>query len=223
MADRTTPRPVPRTRLRVPARVKLGVAVAVPLSIAAGVAAGSRLPSVLGSGDSLVAHHASAATPGRVGAGTAESVTAGPYFPVSGDDWDFGEADARFGASRAGHTHEGQDVFAKKGTPLIAVRTGIVIDEASADSAYSGGRGNFIAIYSELDDRTYVYFHMQQRSPLREGDPVTAGDIVGALGCTGACWGNHLHFEIRLGRGVERKPIDPLPFLRSWGPAPGAG
>ena len=49
-----------------------------------------------------------------------------------------------------------------------------------------------------------------------------AGDTVGALGCTGSCWGNHLHFEIRLGRGVERKPIDPLPYLRRWGPAPGA-
>jgi murein DD-endopeptidase MepM/ murein hydrolase activator NlpD len=223
MADRIQSRPVPRRTLRVPTRVKLGVAVAVPLSIAAGVTGGSRLPSVLGGSESLAAHHAAAASPGRVGAGTAESVTAGPYFPVTGDDWDFGGPEARFGAMRAGHAHEGQDVFARKGTPLVAVRTGIVIDEASAHSAYSGGRGNFIAIYSELDDRTYVYFHMQERSPLRAGDPVTAGDPVGALGCTGSCWGNHLHFEIRLGSGLERKPIDPLPFLRKWTPAPGSG
>jgi murein DD-endopeptidase MepM/ murein hydrolase activator NlpD len=97
----------------------------------------------------------------------------------------------------------------------------VVVDEASAESAYSGGRGNFIAIYSEVDDRTYVYFHMRHRSPLREGDLVRAGDPVGEVGCTGSCWGTHLHFEIRLGRGVEAKPIDPLPFLRDWPRAPG--
>jgi murein DD-endopeptidase MepM/ murein hydrolase activator NlpD len=62
---------------------------------------------------------------------------------------------------------------------------------------------------------------MRQRSPLREGDQVAAGDPVGAVGCTGSCWGNHLHFEVRMGRGVEGKPIDPLPLLRRWEPGPG--
>jgi murein DD-endopeptidase MepM/ murein hydrolase activator NlpD len=92
----------------------------------------------------------------------------------------------------------------------------VVVEEAPAQSALSGGRGNYVAIYSPAGDRTYVYFHMQHRSPLRQGDGVGAGDPVGAMGCTGSCYGTHLHFEVRLGRGTEAKPTDPLPLLRDW-------
>jgi murein DD-endopeptidase MepM/ murein hydrolase activator NlpD len=201
----------------VPTRIKLGALLAVASSVVAGVTGASRLPSVLSDGDLPAVAARAGATGGdeRLGPGTAASVIAGPVYPVDGH-FDYGEADAKFGAWRGGRRHEGQDVFAKGGTPLVAVRTGVVVEEARAESAYSGGRGNFIAIYSEIDDRTYVYFHMRGRSPLREGDAVGAGDPVGAIGCTGSCWGNHLHFEIRLGRGVEGKPIDPLPLLRDW-------
>jgi murein DD-endopeptidase MepM/ murein hydrolase activator NlpD len=207
----------PRRRLRVPTRVKLGALLAAASALVAGVAGASRLPSALSDGG-LPAVAARAGVSGgdeRLGPGTAASVTEGPVYPVVGR-FDYGEADARFGAWRGGRRHQGQDVLAKPGTPLVAVRTGVVVEEASAQSAYSGGRGNFIAIYSELDDRTYVYFHMRRRSPLREGDAVAAADPVGAVGCTGSCWGDHLHFEVRLGRGVEGKPIDPLPLLRDW-------
>jgi murein DD-endopeptidase MepM/ murein hydrolase activator NlpD len=117
---------------------------------------------------------------------------------------------------RAGRSHEGQDVFANAGTPLVAVAEGVVIEEAGAQSALSGGRGNYVAIHSQADDRTYVYLHMRHRSPLRQGDAVRAGERVGAVGCTGSCYGTHLHFEVRLGRGTEEKPIDPLPLLRRW-------
>jgi murein DD-endopeptidase MepM/ murein hydrolase activator NlpD len=37
---------------------------------------------------------------------------------------------------------------------------------------------------------------------------------VGAVGCTGSCWGDHLHFELRRGRGTTAAPIDPLPLLK---------
>ena len=49
---------------------------------------------------------------------------------------------------------------------------------------------------------------------LKSGATVQAGQPVGQVGCTGSCDGPHLHFEIRRGRvgyGVERKAIDPLP------------
>ena len=186
----------------------------------AGVFGASHLPTLLaGEGGRVAISHAGADGGERIGPGVAPAVAADPVFPVSGD-FDYGERDARFGNSR-GRPHEGQDVFARKGTELVAVSAGVVVDEASADSTYSGGRGNFIAIYDEIEDRTYVYFHMNERSPLREGDLVASGDPVGAVGCTGSCWGNHLHFEIRLGRGSEGEAIDPLPDLRRWEPNPG--
>jgi murein DD-endopeptidase MepM/ murein hydrolase activator NlpD len=130
------------------------------------------------------------------------------WFPVRGVV-DFGEADARFGAWRGGRRHQGQDVFAKAGTPLVAVRAGTVV-EAGDD----GGRGNYIAIWSPEVRVTFVYFHMRAPSPLREGEPVDAGQRLGAVGCSGACWGDHLHLEMRQGRGTTGKPLDPLPMLR---------
>ena len=62
---------------------------------------------------------------------TADDVKAPPpesVFPVRGHVADFGEADARFGAGRAGHVHEGQDVFAPAGTPLVSLRKGTVVE-----------------------------------------------------------------------------------------------
>ena len=204
----------------MPARTKIAVAVGIGSAVCAGVFGASRVESLLAPDGAVSVAHAGAGSSERLGPGVAPAVAADPAYPVDGH-FDYGEADARFGASRGGRPHEGQDVFAKAGTPLVAVSTGVLVDEASADSDYSGGRGNFIAIYSEVDDRTYVYFHMKERSPLREGDQVVAGDTVGAVGCTGSCWGNHLHFEVRLGRGVEGRAIDPLPLLRRWEPAAG--
>jgi murein DD-endopeptidase MepM/ murein hydrolase activator NlpD len=203
-------------RVRVPAHRKVAVLLGAGSALFAGVFGASKLPSMLVGEGNVGISHAGAGAEERLGPGVAPAVAADPVFPVNGD-FDYGEADARFGNSR-GRPHEGQDVFAKKGTELLAVANGGVVDEAPADSAYSGGRGDFVAIYDEIEDRTYVYFHMNGRSPLREGDQVAAGDPVGAVGCTGSCWGNHLHFEIRLGRGAEGKAIDPLPFLRRWEP-----
>jgi murein DD-endopeptidase MepM/ murein hydrolase activator NlpD len=129
-------------------------------------------------------------------------------FPVRGHaDW--GEADARFGAWRGGRAHEGQDVFAPAGTPLLAIRDGRVVEKGD-----DGGRGNYIAIWSRLAGRTYVYLHMLRPSPVGPGDRVSAGDRVGAVGCTGSCWGDHLHLEVRGGRGTTGPALDPLPLLR---------
>ena len=55
---------------------------------------------------------------------------------------------------------------------------------------------------------------------LKPGDEVAASTQVGAMGCSGYCDGTHLHFEIRLGKGIERKPIDPLPQLKRWPQVP---
>jgi murein DD-endopeptidase MepM/ murein hydrolase activator NlpD len=129
-------------------------------------------------------------------------------FPVRGrPDW--GEQDARFGAYRGGHMHEGQDVFAAAGTPLVAIRNGRVVETGD-----DGGRGNYIAIWSPEARHTFVYLHMLRPARLRPGEVVWMGERVGAVGCTGACWGDHLHFEIRRGRGTSGRPRDPMPLLK---------
>jgi murein DD-endopeptidase MepM/ murein hydrolase activator NlpD len=130
------------------------------------------------------------------------------WFPVRGTI-EFGEHDARFGAWRGSRRHEGQDVFADAGTPLVAIRDGRLV-EAGDD----GGRGNYVAIWSPEVDRTFVYLHMRAPTPHAIGDAVQGGERIGAVGCTGSCWGDHLHLEMREGRGTTGKPLDPLPLLR---------
>jgi murein DD-endopeptidase MepM/ murein hydrolase activator NlpD len=133
-----------------------------------------------------------------------------PAFPVEAAP-DYGEHDARFGANRSGHMHEGQDVFAPAGTPLVAPLDGVAVEEGD-----DGGRGNYIALFSPSTRQTYVYLHMQRPSPLDPGDSVRSGERVGRVGCTGSCWGDHLHFEVRDGKGTTGRPRDPLPLLRRW-------
>jgi murein DD-endopeptidase MepM/ murein hydrolase activator NlpD len=130
------------------------------------------------------------------------------WFPVRGTI-DFGAYDARFGVWRGSHRHEGQDVFADAGTTLVAIRDGTVVETGD-----DGGRGNFVAIWSPEVDRTFVYLHMRAPTPHAVGDAVSGGARVGAVGCTGSCWGDHLHLEMRVGRGTTGRPLDPLPLLR---------
>lgn len=147
---------------------------------------------------------------GQIAQDVSERAAARPtaVFPLRADP-DWGEADARFGAHRGGRMHEGQDVFAPAGTPLVAVRAGRVVEKGD-----DGGRGNYVAIWSRDAGRTFVYLHMQRPTPLEPGDRVEMGERVGAVGCTGSCWGDHMHLEMRVGRGTARKPLDPLPVLR---------
>ena len=142
---------------------------------------------------------------GRIG-------TAGPVavHPVKGSV-DYGTHINQFGVQRSSHVHGGQDVFAPTGTPLVAVRDGIVVATGS-----DGGRGNYVEIYSPRAKRTYSYFHMVAPASVRAGQRVKAGQRVGAVGCTGSCQGAHLHFEVHAGRGASGEAVDPLPLLRRW-------
>jgi murein DD-endopeptidase MepM/ murein hydrolase activator NlpD len=134
----------------------------------------------------------------------------GAVFPVKGPSG-FGEAAARFGAARTGHVHAGQDVFAPAGTPLVAVRDGVVVETGD-----DGGRGNYVALYSPEARQTYVYLHMDEPSRVAPRRRVRAGQRLGGVGCTGSCFGDHLHFEVRRGRGTQAPAMDPLPLLKRW-------
>jgi murein DD-endopeptidase MepM/ murein hydrolase activator NlpD len=197
---------------------KAGFAVTVVLGVSAalGSVLGLPVPGLdAGSGRQSLA--SSAAIFG-VGPGTTPGLVAGYVFPLIGPH-EYGEADARFGASRYGHVHEGQDIFGKVGTPEVAVRDGVVVDRGRDGGRYSGGRGNYVTIYSPADDRSFVYMHMLKPPNVGLGERVHAGQLLGRLGCTGSCWGPHLHFEVRVGKAALRsrtKAVDPLPFLRQW-------
>jgi murein DD-endopeptidase MepM/ murein hydrolase activator NlpD len=150
--------------------------------------------------------------------GIAAGLYRGPFHPVLGH-YGYGEGGAKFGADRGGRRHEGQDVFAKRGTPVIAVHGGVVIERNGGGGHDYGGGGNYVTIYSPIENRSYVYLHMLKPALVGIGERVRAGQKVGQVGCTGSCSGDHLHFEIRIGKaywGADTRAIDPLPYLREW-------
>jgi len=202
-------RPAPSRLRAIAGSLVLGVITTVVLSLVGGLPLTS-----LGSEDGARSRNASAVLPAEAPTSQAITSESGPVHPIRGPI-DYGNSEARFGADRYGHVHEGQDMFSRPGTPLLATRDATVIEKGN-----DGGRGNYIGIYSEAEDQTYVYLHMLRPTGLKRGAPIGAGDQVGAMGCTGSCYGTHLHFEVRMGRGVERKPIDPLPMLKRWPQVP---
>lgn len=136
----------------------------------------------------------------------------GYAFPILGVH-DFGGAGGRFGAGRAGHTHEGQDVMAACGTPLIAARGGTV-----QYSGYQSLAGNYLVIDGKGTGFDMAYMHLLEPSPLQEGMAVRTGEPIGIVGQTGDATACHLHFEMWTSPGWYEggSPIDPLPFLERW-------
>ena len=197
---------------------KAGLAVTVVLGLSAGLGSALGLPVPgLDAGAGRQSLASSAAIFG-IDSGTPPGLSPGYVFPLIGAH-DLGDAQARFGALRYGHIHEGQDIFGKTGTPEVAVHDGVVVDRGKSSDPDSGGRGNFLTIYSPQDNHSFVYMHMLKPSPALLGKQVHAGQLIGRLGCTGSCEGPHLHFEVRVGKaapGAETKPIDPLPYLKGW-------
>ncbi len=88
----------------------------------------------------------------------------GYTFPILGAH-DYGGAAGRFGAGRSGHTHQGQDVMAACGVPLVAARGGTVQYSRWDDTA-----GNYIVIDGKGTPNDFVYMHLAEPSPLQEGE-----------------------------------------------------
>lgn len=57
---------------------------------------------------------------------------------------------------------------------------------------------------------------MLEPAEVKAGQHLNPGERVGQIGCTGSCYGEHLHFEIRDGRDPYGTPHDPLPELQRW-------
>jgi murein DD-endopeptidase MepM/ murein hydrolase activator NlpD len=136
----------------------------------------------------------------------------GHIFPIRGPH-DYGGAGSRFGAGRSGHSHQGQDVFAKCGTKMVAARAGRV-----QFNQYHSAAGYYVVIDGYQTEYDYVYMHLQSRSPFHAGDRVTTGQMIGRVGDTGNAQGCHLHYEMWDAPGWYDggDPFDPLRFLKLW-------
>ena len=116
---------------------------------------------------------------------------------------------------RAGHTHQGQDIAAAEGTPVVAPHAGTV----KAVRYQAAGAGHYVVLDGAGEERDYVFMHLATGTTLvREGQSVTTGQQLAQVGNTGRSFGAHLHFEIWDGSGwyTGGRPIDPLPLLRAW-------
>ena len=100
---------------------------------------------------------------------------------------------------RWGRMHEGIDIAADRGVPVLASADGEVI--------YSAGtmRGYGIAVIVRHDQETTTLYAHNQENRVRVGDKVKSGQLIAILGTTGHSSGPHCHFEIRVGG----KPLNP--------------
>jgi murein DD-endopeptidase MepM/ murein hydrolase activator NlpD len=141
---------------------------------------------------------------------TAQDLVAGfGRFPVVGyvwyhDDWGAPRYTPYF------HLHEGIDLFAVSGTPVIACADGVVAKTAN------GSIGGISLWLAGDDGITYYYGHLLGYAPgVAAGMRVRVGDVLGYVGDTGDAKGTypHLHFEMHPGGGP---PVNPKPVLDAW-------
>ena len=108
-----------------------------------------------------------------------------------------------WGAPRAGHTHQGVDMMAAAGTPVVAITSGTITYSGYGDSA------GYWQILSGDDGNGYWYMHNQ--SNIVNGGHVSAGQQIATVGDTGNAAGTpHLHFEYHPGGGAA---VNPYPLV----------
>jgi murein DD-endopeptidase MepM/ murein hydrolase activator NlpD len=127
-------------------------------------------------------------------------------FPVTNTD----EASviSFYGDPRAGgkRSHQGIDIEAPRGTPVVAVVEGTITSVGE-----KGNAGKFVWLTVKSTKTKYFYAHLDEQW-VEEGARVKVGEALGTVGNTGNARHTlpHLHFEIR----KDRTPIDPLPLLK---------
>ncbi|MBX3484613.1 M23 family metallopeptidase [Phenylobacterium sp.] len=104
-----------------------------------------------------------------------------------------------------GRLHEGVDISADAGVPVIAAADGVVVAAGT-----KGGYGRYVAV-RHAEALTTFYAHLGGiRDGLKPGMAIKAGDTLGRIGSTGTSTGPHLHFEIR---DAQDRPLNPAMFL----------
>lgn len=108
------------------------------------------------------------------------------------------------GIAGASTNHMGADFAAPRGTDIKSLRNGKVVA-----SYYHNAQGHVIRIQQD-DGVVAQYQHMQNKSALKVGQAVSAGQSIGKVGSTGVSSGPHLHLEI----SQNGKKVDPIPYLK---------
>jgi murein DD-endopeptidase MepM/ murein hydrolase activator NlpD len=133
---------------------------------------------------------------------TAAAAIAEPTPSASGFVWPVsGPVVSPFGM-RWGRMHEGIDIAAPSGTPIAASAAGTVIS-----AGWMGGYGNLVVV-DHGGGLATAYAHMSGFA-VGGGQSVAQGQVIGYVGCTGTCYGPHVHFEVR----VNGAAVDPLGYL----------
>ncbi|MBK5110925.1 MAG: peptidoglycan DD-metalloendopeptidase family protein [Thermoleophilia bacterium] len=115
----------------------------------------------------------------------------------------------------AGRGHQGVDLLAGCGTPILAARGGTVY----YNDYQAGGAGNYLVINLRgAGRRSQVYMHMPTPSRFKVGQKVKTGQRIGSVGTTGRSSACHLHFEQWSGPGWYQGGtfMDPLGSLKRW-------
>jgi murein DD-endopeptidase MepM/ murein hydrolase activator NlpD len=130
-------------------------------------------------------------------------------FPILGQ-YSLGTGAAAFGGGRG---HQGHDVFAACGTPLVAAHGGVV-----KHVGFHGRAGHYLVIDNEGTGMDHAYMHLRDVPLVAQGARVFTGQPIGFVGATGRASGCHLHFEAWTAPGWYSggAPVDPLGMLRSW-------
>ena len=130
--------------------------------------------------------------------------------PVAGVTAD--QLSDNFGAGRSGgRSHAGLDIFAPRGTPVVAAVGGTVHAGSFGDDGHAGG----LRVWVEGDDgRAYYYAHLDSIG-VQPGQRVSAGTQLGTVGTSGNAEGTppHLHFSVNSRVGSEEGDINPFELL----------
>jgi len=126
-------------------------------------------------------------------------------YPVAGKRSKVG---SYWGASRSGGTrkHKGIDIFARKGTPVVALADGII---TLKDKTPVGGK----VLWLKPSNHSWsAYYAHLDKQLVKEGQYVRKGQVIGTVGNTGNAryTPSHLHFGIYTARG----PVNPLPYVK---------
>lgn len=136
-----------------------------------------------------------------------ETTRAALTFPVSGRDSRAVQSFFRDPRDAGRRDHHGVDIFAPRGTPVVAAAGGVV---TSVGTTNLGGK--VVWVWDARRSQSHYYAHLSGQA-VRSGAIVHAGDVVGYVGNTGNARTTppHLHFGIY---SVGEGPIDPLPFVQ---------